>query len=99
MEEILYELKDHSAGLNCGIWDYSASFINKFGKSFHIFLVFSLIHNIFKIIATMCECESHSGEVYSRQHYMIKFVCYLRQVDGFLQVLLFPPPIKLTAMI
>ncbi|XP_071127457.1 malate synthase-like [Mytilus edulis] len=31
MEEILYELKDHSAGLNCGIWDYSASFINKFG--------------------------------------------------------------------
>ncbi|XP_044061730.1 malate synthase-like isoform X3 [Siniperca chuatsi] len=31
MEEILYELRDHSAGLNCGIWDYSASFINKFG--------------------------------------------------------------------
>uniref|UniRef100_UPI00398F0348 malate synthase-like isoform X2 n=1 Tax=Pristiophorus japonicus TaxID=55135 RepID=UPI00398F0348 len=32
MEEILYELRDHSAGLNCGIWDYSASFINKFGR-------------------------------------------------------------------
>ncbi|XP_056419112.1 malate synthase-like isoform X2 [Hyla sarda] len=31
MEEILYELKDHSAGLNCGIWDYSASFVSKFG--------------------------------------------------------------------
>ncbi|XP_033743783.1 malate synthase-like [Pecten maximus] len=31
MEEILFELQDHSAGLNCGIWDYSASFINKFG--------------------------------------------------------------------
>lgn len=31
MEEILYELRDHSAGLNCGIWDYSASFVNKFG--------------------------------------------------------------------
>ncbi|XP_060905042.1 malate synthase-like [Labrus mixtus] len=31
MEEILYELQDHSAGLNCGIWDYSASFVNKFG--------------------------------------------------------------------
>jgi hypothetical protein len=26
-EEILYELREHSAGLNCGIWDYSASFI------------------------------------------------------------------------
>lgn len=32
MEEILYELREHSAGLNCGIWDYSASFVNKFGK-------------------------------------------------------------------
>ncbi|XP_067850156.1 malate synthase-like isoform X1 [Heptranchias perlo] len=31
MEEILYELRDHSAGLNCGIWDYSASFVNKIG--------------------------------------------------------------------
>ncbi|XP_076878080.1 malate synthase-like isoform X2 [Brachyhypopomus gauderio] len=31
MEEILFELREHSAGLNCGIWDYSASFVNKFG--------------------------------------------------------------------
>ncbi|XP_043825941.1 malate synthase, glyoxysomal-like isoform X2 [Dromiciops gliroides] len=31
MEEILYELRDHSAGLNCGIWDYSASFVSRFG--------------------------------------------------------------------
>lgn len=31
MEEILYELREHSLGLNCGIWDYSASFVNKFG--------------------------------------------------------------------
>ncbi|KAM3613346.1 uncharacterized protein V6R79_024529 [Siganus canaliculatus] len=31
MEEILYELRDHSIGLNCGIWDYSASFVSKFG--------------------------------------------------------------------
>ncbi|XP_038611126.1 malate synthase-like isoform X4 [Tachyglossus aculeatus] len=31
MEEILYELREHSAGLNCGIWDYSASFVSKFG--------------------------------------------------------------------
>ncbi|CAL8358685.1 unnamed protein product [Merluccius merluccius] len=31
MNEILYELREHSAGLNCGIWDYSASFVNKFG--------------------------------------------------------------------
>lgn len=31
MEDILYELRNHSLGLNCGIWDYSASFVNKFG--------------------------------------------------------------------
>ena len=30
MEEILYELKDHSAGLNCGRWDYIFSFIKRF---------------------------------------------------------------------
>ncbi len=27
MEEILYELREHSAGLNCGRWDYIFSFI------------------------------------------------------------------------
>jgi hypothetical protein len=31
------------------------------------------------------------GEVYSIQHYVIKFVSELRQVGGFLQVLWFPP--------
>lgn len=30
MEEILYELRDHSVGLNCGRWDYLFSFIKKF---------------------------------------------------------------------
>lgn len=30
MEEILYELKDHSLGLNCGRWDYLFSYIKKF---------------------------------------------------------------------
>lgn len=32
MDEILFELKEHSLGLNCGIWDYAASIIAKFGK-------------------------------------------------------------------
>jgi malate synthase len=32
MEEILYELRDHSAGLNCGRWDYIFSFIKTLGK-------------------------------------------------------------------
>ncbi len=29
-DEILWELRDHSAGLNCGRWDYIFSFIKKF---------------------------------------------------------------------
>jgi malate synthase len=29
MDEILYELRDHSAGLNCGRWDYIFSYIKK----------------------------------------------------------------------
>src|SRR6266446_4865148 len=30
MDEILYELRDHAAGLNCGRWDYTVSFNTKF---------------------------------------------------------------------
>ena len=30
MDEILYELREHAAGLNCGRWDYIFSFIKKF---------------------------------------------------------------------
>ncbi len=30
MDEILYELRDHSAGLNCGRWDYIFSYLKKF---------------------------------------------------------------------
>ena len=30
MDEILYELREHSAGLNCGRWDYIFSVIKKF---------------------------------------------------------------------
>ena len=39
-----------------------------------------------------------SGELYLIQHYVIKFVSDLQQVSGFVHVLRFPPPIKLTAM-
>ncbi|HEY3456328.1 MAG TPA: malate synthase A [Bryobacteraceae bacterium] len=33
MDEILYELREHSAGLNCGRWDYIFSFIKKFSHA------------------------------------------------------------------
>ena len=32
MDEILYELREHSAGLNCGRWDYIFSCIKRFAK-------------------------------------------------------------------
>jgi len=38
MDEILYELRDHSAGLNCGRWDYIFSFIKKFSHDPHAIL-------------------------------------------------------------
>ena len=48
------------------------------------------------ISAYSCGVESRSGEVYSIQHKVIKFVSDFRQNGGFL---LFPTPIKLIAMI
>ena len=48
------------------------------------------------IIINIVSLNPAHGEVYSIQHYVIKFVSDLRQVSGFL---LFPPPIKLTAAI
>jgi hypothetical protein len=45
------------------------------------------------------EFEPCSGEVYSMQHYVIKFVSNLWLFGGFIRVLRFPPRIKLTATI
>ncbi len=33
MDEILYEMRDHIVGLNCGRWDYIFSFIKKLSKN------------------------------------------------------------------
>src|SRR5690606_30431806 len=33
MDEILFELRDHIAGLNAGRWDYIFSFIKRLGKN------------------------------------------------------------------
>ena len=50
------------------------------------------------IITKVVSLNPAHGEVYSMQHYVIKFVSYFRQVSGFLRVLWFPPdpPINLT---
>ncbi|NOV03766.1 malate synthase A [Paenibacillus sp. LMG 31457] len=36
MDEILYELREHSGGLNCGRWDYIFSYIKKLQKQPHV---------------------------------------------------------------
>ena len=51
------------------------------------------------IITNVVSSNPAYGELYSIQHYVIKFVSAMQQADGFLGVLWFPPPIKLTATI
>ena len=38
MNEILYELKEHSAGLNCGRWDYIFSYLKKLRNQENVIL-------------------------------------------------------------
>jgi hypothetical protein len=51
------------------------------------------------ITTTIVSSNPVHGEVYSIQHYVIKFVSDLQEVDGFLHVIWFPQPIKPTARI
>ena len=51
------------------------------------------------ITAKVVSLNPVHGNVYSIQNCVIKFVSDLWQAGGFLQVLLFPPPITLTPMI
>ena len=48
------------------------------------------------LISNALNSDPIHGEMYSIQHYVLKFVSDLPQVGGFLG---FPPPIKLTATI
>jgi hypothetical protein len=58
------------------------------------------------VVATTCATDAYhhySIEFKSRSwlgvHYVIEFVSDVRKIAGFLRVLRFPPPIKLTATI
>ena len=51
--------------------------------------VYSIQHYVIKLVS----------DLYSIQHYVIKFVSDLRHVGGFLLIIRYPPPIKLTARI
>ena len=53
------------------------------------------VHITTKVVSS----NTTHGDVYSIQHYVIKFVSDLHQVGDFIWVLWFPPPIKLITMI
>ena len=65
----------------------------------HMVVGFTTTYAISAITTKVVSLNPAHVEVYSIQHYVIKFVSDLRQVAGFLQVLRFPPPIKLTPTI
>ena len=51
------------------------------------------------ITTKVVSLSTADDEMHSMQHYAMKFVGDLRQVDVCLRVFRIPPPIKLTAMI
>jgi len=76
---------------------YNLSFVLQLGLSVVIILYLDLQ---LPVQPTKVVSSNHAhDEVYSIQHYVIKFVSDWRQVGGFLRVLQFPPPIQLTATI
>ena len=82
-----------SVHLRFFIWNIAHNFIRHY-FALHLQL---LVQSV-PIITNVVSLNPAHGEVYLIQHCAIKFVSQLRQVDGFLLVLRFPLPIKLTAM-
>ena len=55
MDEILYELRDHSAGLNCGRWDYIFSCIKKMRRSDFVFADRALVTMTSPFLRAYCQ--------------------------------------------
>jgi hypothetical protein len=58
------------------------------GRDGRMFVGFTTTYAISAYHHWICEFESHSVEVYSIQHYVIKFGCDLRRIRDFLWALL-----------
>jgi hypothetical protein len=90
---VVYQKHEHSDDTN---------FREHFGRiSFFFFLqnkIGPFLKKVFVSMTTYAIMSSNPvpSEVYSIQHYVIKFVSDLRQVGGFIRILRFPSPIKLT---
>src|SRR6202140_5024307 len=55
MDEILYELRDHSAGLNCGRWDYIFSCIKKLRHADFVFADRALVTMTSPFLRAYCQ--------------------------------------------
>ncbi|HUL95754.1 MAG TPA: malate synthase A [Usitatibacter sp.] len=55
MDEILYELRDHAAGLNCGRWDYIFSCIKKLRKADFVFADRALVTMTSPFLRAYCQ--------------------------------------------
>ena len=67
-----------------------------------IFILYGTHHGrdrIVVVFTTNVMCSNHTHGDMCSIHYLLKFVSDLRQVGSFLQILRFPPPMKLTATI
>jgi len=55
MDEILYELRDHAAGLNCGRWDYIFSCIKKLRRGDFVFADRALVTMTSPFLRAYCQ--------------------------------------------
>ncbi len=55
MDEILYELREHSAGLNCGRWDYIFSCIKKMRRTDFVFADRALVTMTSPFLRAYCQ--------------------------------------------
>ncbi|MDQ2963429.1 MAG: malate synthase A [Pseudomonadota bacterium] len=69
MDEILYELKEHSAGLNCGRWDYIFSCIKKFRLNRNFCLadrvLVTMTTHFMKSYAELCIQTCHRRDIHA----------------------------------
>src|SRR4030095_9330702 len=69
MDEILYELRDHSAGLNCGRWDYIFSCIKKFRNKLDFLLadraLISMTTHFMRSYSLLCIQTCHRRKTFA----------------------------------
>jgi len=69
MDEFLYELRDHSAGLNCGRWDYIFSFIKKLAGDHSIVLPdrsqVTMTTHFMRSYSKLCIKTCHNREIHA----------------------------------